>query len=113
MHTAAAMHLSPNIYNTYSHIHTHLQYTQDLVSNVYPTGNATWRLGVVGDSNGVEELSCAPYPQQEEQCRDVEQALFCLLCSCPWRQPVATVSLKGKYGYRYYNNTNPHSIFIH
>ena len=50
----------PNIHHV--HIHTHLQYTQDHISDVYPTGNATWILGVVGDSNGVEELSCAPHP---------------------------------------------------
>ena len=51
---------------------THLQYTKDQESNVYPLRDATWFFDIRGDTNRIEELSCTPYPQQEEQCRDVE-----------------------------------------
>ena len=55
-------------------IATHLQYTKDQESNLYPTRDATWFFHnmIRGDCNRIKELSRTPYSQQEEQCRDVE-----------------------------------------
>jgi len=48
----------------------HYPFTEDTASDGDETNSSTD--DIVGDSNGVEELSCAPHPQQEEQGRDVE-----------------------------------------
>ena len=47
-------------------IATHLQNTKDHEPNLHSTRDATWFLDMRGDSNRIEELSCTPYPLQEE-----------------------------------------------